>query len=195
MLMVAVAGPMAKVLCVCVIGYLCASPRIGLLGPPARSALSRLNVNIFLPPFLFATLSKSINLSNMLLWWPIPVFVVMNIFLGALFGLALVHVLGLQRTREHRGLILAACACGNVSCCSLTLAFLVLDADQTLRRSGRCVISLQTHCFICILPHITFEDEYFPISACWVRDNHVGTTSTATAQSAHRAETHPAPML
>ena len=75
------------------------------------------------------------------------------------------------------------------------VAFLVLDTDQTLRRSGRCVISLQTHCFICILPHITFEDEYFPISACWVRDNHVGTTSRATAQSVHRAETHPAPML
>lgn len=122
-LVLAVAGPMTKVLSVCVTGYICALPRVGLLGSATRSALSRLNVNIFLPPFLFTTLSKSIDLSALLIWWPIPLFVVFNIIFGVLLGFALVYALGAlgQRTREHRGLILAACACGNVRGLSFSL--------------------------------------------------------------------------
>jgi predicted permease len=113
-LVFAVAGPMTKVLCVCLTGYICALPRVGLLGQSTRSSVSRLNVNLFLPPFLFTTLSKSINLSALMVWWPIPLFVVFNIILGVFLGFCLVHVLGHERTKEHRGLILAACACGNV---------------------------------------------------------------------------------
>ncbi len=113
-LLKAVASPMTKVLAICVCGFICASPKVGLLGPATRSSLSRLNVCVFLPPFLFTTLSKSINLSRLSIWWPIPLFVAFNLSLGLCLGLVLVYLLGSKRTREHRGLILAACTCGNV---------------------------------------------------------------------------------
>ena len=112
-LLKAAAFPMMKVLLTCALGGICATSRVGLLRPETRSALSRLNVAVLLPPFLFVTLMKGFTLSRLDVWWPIPLFVVLNNMLGLSLGYILLTLLG-SRAQRFRGVLLAACTCGNV---------------------------------------------------------------------------------
>lgn len=78
--------PIAKVLVMCALGAIMASPKINILTASARKQLSQLVFSLFLPCLIFTQLGTAVTIRKMLEWWFIPVNVVIANILGCLLG-------------------------------------------------------------------------------------------------------------
>ncbi|CAI5482380.1 unnamed protein product [Closterium sp. Yama58-4] len=82
--------PFAEVLTLAAFGYLLALPSVSVLTDKARRLLGKLVFALFLPCLIFAYLGDTLTLERMLLWWFIPVNVIIAAVSGCFMGLLVV---------------------------------------------------------------------------------------------------------
>ncbi|CAI5953606.1 unnamed protein product [Closterium sp. NIES-65] len=82
--------PFAEVLTLAAFGYLLALPSVSVLTDKARRLLGKLVFALFLPCLIFAYLGDTLTLERMLLWWFIPVNVIVAAVSGCFMGLLVV---------------------------------------------------------------------------------------------------------
>ncbi|WOL03833.1 protein PIN-LIKES 2 [Canna indica] len=78
--------PLMKLLCLTVIGLILAHPRTQILPRATFKLLSKLVFALFLPCLIFVHLGQSVTLNDVLLWWFVPVNVLISTVLGCLLG-------------------------------------------------------------------------------------------------------------
>eukprot|EP00246_Nothoceros_aenigmaticus_P000837 TRINITY_DN1106_c0_g1_i3.p1 TRINITY_DN1106_c0_g1~~TRINITY_DN1106_c0_g1_i3.p1 ORF type:complete len:313 (-),score=31.88 TRINITY_DN1106_c0_g1_i3:30-968(-) len=104
--------PIAKVLIMCLLGVLMASPCVDILNSTARKQLSKLVFNVFLPCLIFTQLGLAVTWEKILLWWFIPV----NVVVAAVIGCAIGYIVALvvKPPREFFGLTIVMIGIGNI---------------------------------------------------------------------------------
>ncbi|KAJ4808163.1 Auxin efflux carrier protein-like [Rhynchospora pubera] len=83
--------PLLKLLCLTVIGSILAHPKVQLVPKATFKLLSKLIFALFLPCLIFTSLGKSVSLQDVLLWWFVPV----NVLVSTLIGCALGYIVAL----------------------------------------------------------------------------------------------------
>ena len=78
--------PLLKVLSLTIIGLVLAHPKLQVLTKNTFRLLSKLVFVLFLPCLIFTHLGQSITLENFILWWFIPVNVVISTAVGCILG-------------------------------------------------------------------------------------------------------------
>ncbi|XP_058091580.1 protein PIN-LIKES 2 [Magnolia sinica] len=78
--------PLLKLLSLAVIGLVLAHPKIQIVPKATFKLLSKLVFALFLPCLIFTHLGKSITLHNVLLWWFVPVNVLLSTVIGCILG-------------------------------------------------------------------------------------------------------------
>lgn len=78
--------PLLKVLCLTIIGLVLSHPKLQVLTKTSFRLLSKLVFVLFLPCLIFTQLGQSITLENFILWWFIPVNVVISTVVGCILG-------------------------------------------------------------------------------------------------------------
>ncbi|KAI9162303.1 hypothetical protein LWI28_025952 [Acer negundo] len=78
--------PLLKLLSMALIGLIIAHPRVQLVPKATFKTLSKLLFMLFLPCLIFNNLAQSISLKNLLLWWFIPVNIVVSTAIGCILG-------------------------------------------------------------------------------------------------------------
>lgn len=78
--------PLLKLLSLTMIGLLLAHPKTQIVPKATFKLLSKLVFALFLPCTIFIHLGESITLKNFLLWWFIPVNVILSTAIGCLLG-------------------------------------------------------------------------------------------------------------
>ncbi|KAL6010929.1 Protein PIN-LIKES 2 [Asimina triloba] len=79
--------PLLKLLSLTVIGLVLSHPKIQIVPKATFRLLSKIVFVLFLPCLIFTHLGESINLQNVLLWWFVPVNVLLSTFIGCILGL------------------------------------------------------------------------------------------------------------
>lgn len=103
--------PLLKLLSIAVIGLTIAHPKLQLVPKDTFKILSKLVFLLFLPCLIFNHLATCISLKNLLLWWFIPV----NVLVSTTFGLILGYLLTLicRPPREFFRFTIIVTAFGN----------------------------------------------------------------------------------
>eukprot|EP00667_Euglena_gracilis_P010665 EG_transcript_10869 len=128
--------PIARALLMCSVGALLAHKRVGTITAEGRCTLSRLVANLFLPALTLDKLTKSLSPTTMLLWWPLPCFVGLNIAMGMLVGYVVGHVVV---PRSLLGVFTATIAMGNYGNLALVLVpALCTDPHSPLSAVPQC---------------------------------------------------------
>ncbi|KAL2634479.1 hypothetical protein R1flu_005958 [Riccia fluitans] len=83
--------PIAKVLIMCFLGFLMATSYIDILPAQARKELSKLVFSLFLPCLIVTQLGKAVTVEKVLMWWFIPV----NVLLGSIVGCTIGYIVAL----------------------------------------------------------------------------------------------------
>ncbi|KAJ4706988.1 Auxin efflux carrier family protein [Melia azedarach] len=79
--------PILKLLCIAGMGFILSHPKIDMVPKSTYKILSGLVFVLFLPCLIFIYLAQSICLENFVLWWFIPVNVVVSTAIGCILGL------------------------------------------------------------------------------------------------------------
>eukprot|EP00271_Cylindrocystis_brebissonii_P021134 TRINITY_DN73_c0_g1_i2.p1 TRINITY_DN73_c0_g1~~TRINITY_DN73_c0_g1_i2.p1 ORF type:complete len:450 (+),score=74.00 TRINITY_DN73_c0_g1_i2:246-1595(+) len=103
--------PVIKVLLIGLLGLTFALPSVNILSEPARRSLAKIIFNAFLPAFIFVRLGEAINLEKLLIWWYIPV----NVMISSLVGCALGYIVAVATgaPRELRRISAVLVGIGN----------------------------------------------------------------------------------
>ncbi|KAG6533668.1 protein PIN-LIKES 2-like [Zingiber officinale] len=83
--------PLLKLLCLTVIGLILAHPRTQIIPRATFKLLSKLVFALFLPCLIFVHLGQSVTLDDVLLWWFVPV----NVLISTAIGCALGYIVAL----------------------------------------------------------------------------------------------------
>ncbi|KAK6152856.1 hypothetical protein DH2020_012495 [Rehmannia glutinosa] len=78
--------PLLKLICLTVIGLILAHPKTQLIPKTTFKLLSKLVFALFLPCLIFIHLGETITLKNFILWWFIPVNVILSTLIGVVLG-------------------------------------------------------------------------------------------------------------
>ncbi|KAK3040745.1 hypothetical protein RJ639_029267 [Escallonia herrerae] len=84
--------PLLKLLTLTVIGLILAHPKTQIIPKATFKLLSKLVFALFLPCLIFTHLGESITLSNITLWWFIPVNVLISTVMGCILGILVVII-------------------------------------------------------------------------------------------------------
>ncbi|XP_057478707.1 protein PIN-LIKES 2 [Actinidia eriantha] len=84
--------PLMKLLTLTVIGLVLAHPRTQIIPKATFKLLSKLVFSLFLPCLIFTDLGQSITLKNFVLWWFIPVNVLVSTVIGCILGFLVVII-------------------------------------------------------------------------------------------------------
>ncbi|GFZ15931.1 auxin efflux carrier family protein [Actinidia rufa] len=84
--------PLMKLLTLTVIGLVLAHPRTQIIPKATFKLLSKLVFALFLPCLIFTHLGQSITLKNFVLWWFIPVNVLVSTVIGCILGFIVVII-------------------------------------------------------------------------------------------------------
>ncbi|EFJ37789.1 hypothetical protein SELMODRAFT_73552 [Selaginella moellendorffii] len=120
--------PIAKVLVMCALGAIMASPRINILTANTRKQLSKLVFTLFLPCLIFTKLGSAVTLQKMLEWWFIPVNVLLATILGCALGWLVAVII--KPPREFFNLTIVMIGVGNIGNIPLVLLGAVCRDDE-----------------------------------------------------------------
>ncbi|KAJ9140844.1 hypothetical protein P3X46_031441 [Hevea brasiliensis] len=84
--------PLMKLLSLTIIGLILAHPKTQIIPKATFKLLSKLVFALFLPCLIFTELGESITLENFVLWWFIPVNVLVSTIIGFFLGLLVVAI-------------------------------------------------------------------------------------------------------
>lgn len=119
--------PIVQVLIISVLGALMATDYFKLLPPEARRSLNRIVFSIFTPSLMFASLSQTITMKDIISWWFMPISIGLTFLFGGFFGWIVVKVL---KPKPHlEGLIIAICSSGNLGNLLLIIIPAICEED------------------------------------------------------------------
>lgn len=84
--------PLLKLITLTVIGLILARPETNLVPKATFKLLSKLVFALFLPCVIFSHLGETITLQNFLLWWFLPVNVILSTLIGCVLGLIVAKI-------------------------------------------------------------------------------------------------------
>ncbi|XP_056176198.1 protein PIN-LIKES 5-like [Syzygium oleosum] len=126
--------PVLQVLIICVMGAFMATGRCNLLPADTRKALNKIVFIAFTPSLIFASLTKTVTLQDIISWWFMPINIGISFLVGEVLGWILVKVL---KPMSHlEGLIIAACSTGNLGNLPLIVIPAVCDDWNTCHSAG-----------------------------------------------------------
>lgn len=119
--------PIVQVLIISVLGAVLATHHFNLLPPDARRSLNRIVFAIFTPSLMFASLSQTITMKDIISWWFMPISIGLTFLFGGFFGWIVVKVL---KPKPHlEGLIIAICSSGNLGNLLLIIIPAICEED------------------------------------------------------------------
>ncbi|CAN1163056.1 Protein PIN-LIKES 3 [Linum perenne] len=101
-----------KVLLVTALGTFLALDTIDVLGPDARKHVNNVVFYVLNPALMVATLSKTIDLEQLVKLWFMPVNILITFMVGSALGWMVIQLT--KPPQQLRGLIIACCAAGNL---------------------------------------------------------------------------------
>ncbi|KAI3426613.1 uncharacterized protein J3R85_009809 [Psidium guajava] len=104
--------PVLQVLIICVMGTFMATGHCNLLPADTRKALNKIVFFAFTPSLIFASLTKTVTLQDIISWWFMPINIGISFLVGGVLGWILVKLL--KPMTHLEGLIIAACSTGNL---------------------------------------------------------------------------------
>ncbi|KAF8011212.1 hypothetical protein BT93_J1733 [Corymbia citriodora subsp. variegata] len=119
--------PVLQVLIICVMGAFMATGRCNLLPADTRKALNKIVFIAFTLSLIFASLTKTVTLQDIISWWFMPINIGISFLVGGVLGWMLVKVL--KPMAHLEGLIIAACSTGNLGNLPLIIILAVCDED------------------------------------------------------------------
>jgi predicted permease len=119
--------PIIQVLLIGVIGAFLASGYSKVLTASARRDMNKVVFTVFTPSLIFASLAKTVTLSDVISWWFMPVNIAITFLLGSALGWIACKIL--KPPPHLRGLIIAFCSSGNLGNLLLIVVPAVCDED------------------------------------------------------------------
>ncbi|XP_047049895.1 protein PIN-LIKES 7-like [Lolium rigidum] len=119
--------PIIQVLLIGVIGAFLASGYSKVLTASARRDMNKVVFTVFTPSLIFASLAKTVTLSDVISWWFMPVNIAITFLLGSALGWIACKIL--KPPPHFRGLIIAFCSSGNLGNLLLIVVPAVCDED------------------------------------------------------------------
>lgn len=120
--------PLLKFLSMGLIGLVLAHPKYQLVPRATFTFLSKLVFVVFLPCLIFTNLGPSITLKNLLLWWFIPVNVVVSTAIGCVLGLLVALIC--RPPRDYFRFTIIMTAFGNTGNLPLAIVTSVCQDDD-----------------------------------------------------------------
>ncbi|KAM0876997.1 hypothetical protein ACQ4PT_035784 [Festuca glaucescens] len=120
--------PIIQVLLIGVIGAFLASGYSKVLTASARRDMNKVVFTVFTPSLIFASLAKTVTLSDVISWWFMPVNIAITFLLGSALGWIACKIL--KPPQHFRGLIIAFCSSGNLGNLLLIVVPAVCDEDS-----------------------------------------------------------------
>ncbi|XP_043711048.1 protein PIN-LIKES 7-like isoform X1 [Telopea speciosissima] len=121
------AMPVLQVLLISILGAFMATEYLNLLHADARRYLNKIVFMIFTPSLIFASLSKTVNLQDIITWWFMPVNMGLTFLFGGILGWIVVKILKPEPYLE--GLIIATCSAGNLGNLLLIVVPAICDEE------------------------------------------------------------------
>ncbi|KAL9664205.1 hypothetical protein QQ045_019603 [Rhodiola kirilowii] len=106
------AMPIVEVLLVCILGAFMATDYFSILPSDARKSLNKIVYTLFTPALVFASLTKTVTLEEIISWWFMPVNIGLTFLFGGILGWILVKVLKPEPYLE--GLVISVASAGNL---------------------------------------------------------------------------------
>lgn len=119
--------PIIQVLLIGVIGAFLASGYSKVLTASARRDMNKVVFTVFTPSLIFASLAKTVTLSDVISWWFMPVNIAITFLVGSALGWIACKIL--KPPQHFRGLIIAFCSSGNLGNLLLIVVPAVCDED------------------------------------------------------------------
>ncbi|CAM8950626.1 unnamed protein product [Rhodiola kirilowii] len=106
------AMPIVEVLLISTLGALMATDRFNLLHNDARKSLNKIVFTLFTPALMFASLTKTVTLDEIISWWFMPINIGLTFMFGGTLGWVLVKVVKPEPYLE--GLVISVTSAGNL---------------------------------------------------------------------------------
>uniref|UniRef100_A0A7N0UIL1 Uncharacterized protein n=1 Tax=Kalanchoe fedtschenkoi TaxID=63787 RepID=A0A7N0UIL1_KALFE len=106
------AMPIVEVLLVSTLGAFMATDYFNLLHNDARKSLNKIVYALFTPALVFASLTKTVTLEEIISWWFMPVNIGLTFLVGGILGWVLVKLLKPEPYLE--GLVISVTSAGNL---------------------------------------------------------------------------------
>ncbi|KAM0905142.1 hypothetical protein ACQ4PT_017575 [Festuca glaucescens] len=119
--------PIIQVLLIGVIGAFLASGYSKVLTASARRDMNKVVFTVFTPSLIFASLAKTVTLSDVISWWFMPVNIAITFLVGSALGWIACKIL--KPPQHFRSLIIAFCSSGNLGNLLLIVVPAVCDED------------------------------------------------------------------
>ncbi|MCL7033290.1 hypothetical protein MKW94_021053 [Papaver nudicaule] len=104
--------PVMEVLILTVLGAFMATGYCNLLSADARKYMNKIVFVVFSPALVFASLSKTVTLEDIISWWFMPINIGLTFLVGGTLGWVVVKLL---KPEPHvAGLVIACCSAGNL---------------------------------------------------------------------------------
>lgn len=126
-LLVVASMPIVQVLLIGVIGAFLASGYSKVLTASALRDMNKVVFTVFIPSLMFASLAKTVTLSDVISWWFMPVNIAITFLAGSILGWIACKIL--KPPQHFRGLIIAFCSAGNLGNLLLIIVPAVCDED------------------------------------------------------------------
>ncbi|XP_006660956.1 protein PIN-LIKES 7-like [Oryza brachyantha] len=119
--------PNIQVLLIGVIGAYLASGYSKILTSSALRDMNKVVFTVFTPSLMFASLAKTVTLSDVISWWFMPVNIGITFIVGGTLGWIACQIL--KPPQHFRGMIIAFCSAGNLGNLLLIIVPAVCDED------------------------------------------------------------------
>uniref|UniRef100_A0A0E0QUW5 Uncharacterized protein n=1 Tax=Oryza rufipogon TaxID=4529 RepID=A0A0E0QUW5_ORYRU len=119
--------PIVQVLLIGVIGAFLASGYSKILTSSALRDMNKVVFTVFTPSLMFASLAKTVTLSDVISWWFMPVNIGITFIVGGTLGWIACKIL--KPPQHFRGMIIAFCSAGNLGNLLLIIVPAVCDED------------------------------------------------------------------
>ncbi|CAM8953297.1 unnamed protein product [Rhodiola kirilowii] len=106
------AMPIVEVLLISTLGALMATDRFNLLHNDARKSLNKIVFTLFTPALMFASLTKTVTIDEIISWWFMPINIGLTFMFGGTLGWVLVKVVKPEPYLE--GLVISVTSAGNL---------------------------------------------------------------------------------
>lgn len=111
-LLIVASMPVLQFLLIGLLGAFLATNYFNILTPSAMRDINKVTYVVFAPALVFASLAKTVTLSEIITWWYMPVNIGLTFLVGGIFGWLAVKIL---KPKKHlEGLIISNCAAGNL---------------------------------------------------------------------------------
>ncbi|XP_038972432.1 protein PIN-LIKES 7 isoform X2 [Phoenix dactylifera] len=120
--------PNLQVLLVGLLGAFLASGYINILSTNALRDVNKIVFAVFSPALVFASLSETITLQDILSWWFMPINIGIIFSIGGILGWVVVKILKPEHHLE--GLVIASCSAGNLGTLLLIIIPAICNEDR-----------------------------------------------------------------